>query len=68
VVEGLAWMAELICRHAVLEDLYLRQASKAADELQRALITLYAAVLIYVSKAKHYLEQSFASQYICSQA
>ncbi|KAF2179129.1 hypothetical protein K469DRAFT_801863, partial [Zopfia rhizophila CBS 207.26] len=52
VVKGLAWMAELICRHAVLEDLYLRQTSKAAEELHRTLVTLYAAVLIYLSKAK----------------
>ena len=67
MVEGLACMAELICRHAVLEDLYLRQTSKAAEELQRALVTLYAAVLIYLIKAKRYLEQCFASQYIYSQ-
>ncbi|XTI90702.1 hypothetical protein V2W45_675296 [Cenococcum geophilum] len=33
VVEGLAWIAELICRHAVLKDLYLRQTSKATEEL-----------------------------------
>jgi hypothetical protein len=64
VVEGLAWMSELICRHAVLEDLYLRQTSKAAEELQRALVTLYAAILIYLARAKQYFEQSSASQYI----
>jgi hypothetical protein len=57
-------MAELICRHAVLEHLYLGQRSKAAEELQRALVTLYAALLIYLSKAKQYLEQSTAGQYI----
>ncbi|KAF2180370.1 hypothetical protein K469DRAFT_753369 [Zopfia rhizophila CBS 207.26] len=28
VVEGLAWMAELICRRAVLESLYFRQTFK----------------------------------------
>jgi len=55
-------MAELICRHAVLEDLYLGQASEAAKELQRALVTLYAVILTYLSKVKHYLEQNFASQ------
>lgn len=68
MVEGLAWIAELICRHAVLEDLYLRETSKAAEELQRALVTMYAAVLIYLSKAKRYLEQGSASQYISLQA
>lgn len=57
-------MAELICRHAILEDLYLGQTCDAAEELQRAFITLYAAVLIYLIKAKQYLEQSSASEYI----
>ncbi|KAH8649711.1 hypothetical protein BGZ60DRAFT_569767 [Tricladium varicosporioides] len=66
VVEGLAWVAELICRHAVLEQLYLRQASKAAEELQRALVTLYATLLIYLSKAKQYLEQSTAKRIVKS--
>jgi len=61
VVEGVAWIAELICRHAVLEDLYLAQTSKAAEELQRALVALYAAILIYLSTAKHYLEQGSVS-------
>lgn len=68
MVEDVAWIAELICRHAVLEDFYLRQTSKAAEELQKALVTLYAAILIYLTKAKQYLEEGPASQYICSQA
>lgn len=67
VVEGLTWMAELICRHAVLEDLYLGQTSKAAEELQRALVALYAAILIYLTRAKQYFEQNSASKYIWSQ-
>ncbi len=64
VIEGLAWIAELICCNAILEDLYLRQTSEAAEELQRAIITLYTAVLIYLIKAKQYLEQSSTSKYI----
>ena len=57
-------MGELICRHAILEDLYLGQTSEAAEELQRAFVTLYAAVMIYLIKAKQYLEQRSASEYI----
>ena len=60
-------MAELICRHAVLEPLYLGQTSEAVIELQRALVILYTAVLVYLSKAKQYLEQSTTSQYISLQ-
>lgn len=66
MVEDVAWIAELICRHAVLEGLYLRQTSKAAEELQKALVTLYTAILIYLTKAKQYLEEGSASQYISS--
>jgi hypothetical protein len=54
-------MAELISRNAILEHYYLEQTSKAAEELQRALVTLYTGVLIYLAKAKQYLEQGSAS-------
>ncbi|OCK86545.1 ankyrin, partial [Cenococcum geophilum 1.58] len=66
VVEDVAWIAELICRHAVLEGLYLRQTSNAAEELQKALVTLYAAVLIYLTKAKQYLEEGSAKRILKS--
>ncbi|KAF2204425.1 hypothetical protein GQ43DRAFT_493965, partial [Delitschia confertaspora ATCC 74209] len=57
VVEGVDRVAELICRHAVIEDLCLQGTSAATGELERALVKLYAAVLIYLSKTKHYLDQ-----------
>lgn len=61
MIEGLARIAELICRHAVLEALYLQDTSKASEELERAVIKLYACVLRYLSKAKQYFEQGTAS-------
>lgn len=57
VTEGLAEIAEIICRHAILEDLYCGQTSIAAGELQRVLVVLYATVLEYISKARTYLKQ-----------
>lgn len=57
VTEGLAEIAEIICRHAILEDLYCGRTSIAAGELQRALVVLYATVLQYLSKARAYLKQ-----------
>ncbi|RAO68956.1 uncharacterized protein BHQ10_004968 [Talaromyces amestolkiae] len=57
VMEGLAEIAEIICRHAILEDLYCGQMSIAAGELQRALVVLYATVLKYLSKARAYVKQ-----------
>lgn len=63
VMEGLTWVAELICRHAVLEGLYLEPMSNVVEELRKALVTLYAAILAYLSKAKQYLEKGSASWY-----
>ncbi|KAF2682392.1 hypothetical protein K458DRAFT_390882 [Lentithecium fluviatile CBS 122367] len=57
VVEDLARIAELICRFALTEDLYLHGTSKAVEELERAVVKLYASILGYLSKAKQYLEQ-----------
>lgn len=62
VIEGLAWIAELICRYAVTEALYMRSASKADQGLERAVVKLYASILGYLSKAKQYFEQGTASQ------
>jgi hypothetical protein len=66
VVEGLARIAELICRFAVVEDLYLQGTSKAAQELDRAVVKLYSSILGYLSKARQYLEQGTASTHTIS--
>ena len=58
VLEGVAWIAELICYSAVVERLYLGSSSKAADELERGLVKLYASILKYLAKAKRYFEMS----------
>ncbi|KFY32484.1 hypothetical protein V493_00153, partial [Pseudogymnoascus sp. VKM F-4281 (FW-2241)] len=65
-IEGAALMAEMICRYAVFEDLYLRSTSLATDELKRALVQLYAAIMIYLSKAKRYFDQNSAKRIIKS--
>ena len=62
MIESAALTAELIPRYAIFEDVYLQSASRATDELRRALVKLYAAILIYLSKAKSYFEQRSASQ------
>jgi hypothetical protein len=61
VVEGAASIAEMICRYAIVEDLYLLSALLAADELLRALVQLYATIIIYLSKAKAYFHQNSTS-------
>ncbi len=61
MIEGAASIAEIICRYAIFEDVYLQSTSPATDELTRALVQLYAAVMIYLSKAKSYVDQNSAS-------
>jgi len=62
VVESATSIAEMICRSAVVEELYLRSVSHVTDELKRAL-NLYAAIMVYLSKTKSYFHQNSASLY-----
>lgn len=64
MIEGAASIAEMICRYAVVESLYplAPPRGKAGEELARALSKLYAAILIYESKAKAFFGQSSASE------
>lgn len=66
VVEGLVRIAECICRYAVIEGFYIQRTLKATRELERTLVKLYAAILICLSKAKHYLEQGMAKRILKS--
>ncbi|KAF1946986.1 hypothetical protein EJ02DRAFT_331027, partial [Clathrospora elynae] len=66
VIEGLARIAEIICRYAVTEALYAYGASKAAGELERAIVKLYSSILGYLSKARQYFEQGTAGRIIRS--
>ena len=63
MIESAASVAEMICRYAVFEDLYLRSISLATDKLRRALVQLYTAILIYLSKVKSYYDQKTAGKY-----
>ncbi|KAH7119554.1 hypothetical protein B0J11DRAFT_582082 [Dendryphion nanum] len=66
IVEGLARIAELICRFAIVENLYLQGTSEAAKELERTVVKLYSGILGYLSKARRYLEQGTAQRTIKS--
>ena len=61
MIEGLAQIAELICRYAVMEALYIYNASKATTKLERAVVKLYANILGYLAKARQYFEQGTTS-------
>lgn len=65
-MEDIASITQMICRYAVFEDVYVQSMSTADDELERALIQFYAAILIYLSKAKKYFQENSASEYLRS--
>jgi hypothetical protein len=64
LVQGIASIVESIFHCAAVEALYPLTGSAAAAELERALVHLYAAIMLYLSKAKSYFKQSSASLFI----
>ncbi|MCJ1224751.1 hypothetical protein MMC12_001396, partial [Toensbergia leucococca] len=65
-IESATSIAEKICRYAIVEDLYLCHKSPATDELKRALIQSYVAIMTYLSKVKFYFDQNTAKRIIKS--
>ena len=58
VVEGAETIARLIGRCTILQNIYLPRTSMASRELEHALVRLYAAIMVYLSKAKGFFEQN----------
>jgi hypothetical protein len=51
MIEFVSTVAELICRYTIVEQLCIGSVSTAKQELQQALIQLYATILLSLSKA-----------------
>lgn len=66
VVESAASIAEIICRYAIFEAVYLTDSSAATNELRKSLVQFYAAILIYLSKVRAYFDQNTACKLIGS--
>ena len=62
LLENIAYIAERICRNALVESLMGGCSSTAADELRRALVKLYASILEYLIKARAFYKQSTTSE------
>lgn len=58
MIEVVEAMARIISRYAIFEDIYLRHPSPATKKLKEALVGLYSAILLYLSKAKAFFQQS----------
>ena len=67
-MEGAETIARDISRYAMFECIYLGYeniATRAVKGLKEALVKLYAAILIYLGKAKKYFEERTPSEF-CS--
>lgn len=62
LLEGLEYVSSLIARYAMVEALYLNQTSIANDQLSEAIVRLYSAVLIYLSKAGKFYSRNTGSE------
>ena len=62
VIEGMAEIAETIPRYAIYERISLLSESSAYTELRRALVRLYAEILVYISTARMYFEEKSISE------
>lgn len=51
-------IARMIGRYTIFQNIYLQRTSVASKELKEALIRLYAARILYLSKAKSFFEQT----------
>jgi hypothetical protein len=61
VVEGAEFIPRLIDRYTIFESLYLQHSGAVTEQLRKALIRLYAAILKYLSEAKGYFEKNIFS-------
>ena len=65
LLEGLEYVSSLIARYAMVEAIYLNQASNTNDQLSEAIVRLYSAVLTYLAKANRFYSQNTSSESIC---
>lgn len=61
-VEDLETISHLITRYAIFETLYMHRTSSVRAELEAALTSLYAEVLIFLVNAKRFFQTSTASK------
>ncbi|MCJ1396699.1 hypothetical protein MMC18_009591 [Xylographa bjoerkii] len=58
MAEGVELLSNLITHYTIVECLYLRKPSMAKSQLTQALLEVYSAVLVYLSKANQFYERS----------
>ena len=62
LAEGLEGVCKIIARYSVIESLYLRQSASVGDLLEKAIIALYASILVFFSKCRKYFDLGLAQR------
>lgn len=62
MAEGIELVSSLLPRYAMIEDRYLHDASALKGDLEESLVRLYAAVLVYLSRARRYYTMNTTSK------
>ena len=55
-------VCKIIARYHVIESLYLRQSACVGDLLEKAIIALYASILVFFSKCRKYFDLGLAQR------
>jgi hypothetical protein len=58
LLEKIPHIAEQICRCELIEKHLIRSSSPTVDELKRALVKLYAAILTFLAQIKAFFQQA----------
>lgn len=62
MAEGVEATSNLIARYAIVENLYLQERSDGRAQLRDSVTKLYTAILLYLSRAYQYYQQSTGSK------
>ncbi|KAJ5109321.1 hypothetical protein N7456_005996 [Penicillium angulare] len=59
-VDGAERISRIVARYRIIERMFLQDLSESTQQLEQALIQLYATILTYLANAKRYFEQNTA--------
>lgn len=62
-VEGIELVSRLITQYATVETLYLKGSSEIETQLTKALVRLYASILVFLARAKKFFSRRTAGKH-----
>ena len=62
-VKGIELVSRLITQYATVETLYLKGSSEIETQLTKALVRLYASILVFLATAKKFFSRGTAGKH-----